>query len=281
MKKRSREASENDEPSTTPKKVAFAPCKTPDISPGQWISEAPLLNWDRYSGYASGMALLTLIITLDAIHGAGIPVINPLTSVRQAEEMSGSWLVQKLEDSLKLTEEEQASGSDAENEMPEARRTKAPRRQRSPGTASEGSHGATGVLDEISPDVDIDPYMMSLGVSWCTVAHDADSTAAARGLSRYVERHYPLSDVKFLAKNRRNETILASSNGCWYLFKEDLSKGRLVASYSWESAVRRLNQNPIEYEGEEDLVASSEPDAVERKSPETTAMEIVGHMDLE
>lgn len=207
-------------------------------------------------------------------------VINPLTGAgATTDPQTGTWLADKLHQALGSTE--RAQSSQLAEHQPGVPMSKVPRSDSIPTTAGEESRGTSAVLDEVSQTQNIDPYSVKIGVGWTTVIYDAESLAAARGWSRYIERNYPLSNVTFLANSKRHDAYLVSTSEGWYLFKEDLSKGRLVAKESWEVTVKYLKEGVIHFEGSQELSASGSPGVVDKKEPDESYEEVVGHMDID
>ena len=119
------------------------------------------------------------------------------------------------------------------------------------GDASKASRNSL----KSSEDPVIDQFTHILGVGWARVSDDIDIQAAVRGWARYIENHYPVSLVKLVLKSKGLEAYLAETKNGYFLFSEDLSKGRLVGS-CWETCLANLQQSPIVYESMEVLKAS-------------------------
>lgn len=121
----------------------------------------------------------------------------------------------------------------------------------------------------------IDQFTYLLGIGWTRIASDTDVQKATRGWARYIENHYPLHAVEILLTSKALEdaVLVFARDGSmvaqqgFFLFREDLSEGRLVA-YDWETCVSRLQASPLLFEGAEELKAA--------KSPTTSAVRAGG-----
>ena len=104
----------------------------------------------------------------------------------------------------------------------------------------------------------VDQFTRLLGVGWARISDDKDVQAAARGWSRYIENHYPLSKVSIMLRSKGLEANLAETKDGYFLFKDDLSEGQLVGS-DWESCLANLQRKPIAFQGLETLKAAKNP----------------------
>lgn len=109
-------------------------------------------------------------------------------------------------------------------------------------------------VSDSSTEPAVDHFTHLLGVGWARISDDKDVQAAARGWSRYIENHYPLSMVRIVLKSKGLEANLAETKDGFFLFKDDLSEGRLVGS-DWESCLANLQRKPITFQGPETLKA--------------------------
>ena len=101
----------------------------------------------------------------------------------------------------------------------------------------------------------VDHFTHLLGVGWARISDDKDVQAAARGWSRYIENHYPLSMVRIVLRSKGLEANLAETGNGYFLFKDDLSEGQLVGS-DWETCLANLQRRPIAFQGSETLKAA-------------------------
>lgn len=101
----------------------------------------------------------------------------------------------------------------------------------------------------------VDQFTHLLGVGWARISDDKDVQAAARGWSRYIENHYPLSMVSVVLRSKGLEANLVETKDGYFLFKDDLSEGQLVGS-DWETCLANLQRKPIAFQGSEILKAA-------------------------
>lgn len=101
----------------------------------------------------------------------------------------------------------------------------------------------------------VDHFTHLLGIGWARISDDKDVQAAARGWSRYIENHYPLSMVRIVLRSKGLEANLAETANGFFLFKDDLSEGQLVGS-DWETCLANLQRKPIAFQGSETLKAA-------------------------
>lgn len=118
----------------------------------------------------------------------------------------------------------------------------------------------------------VDSFTQMLGISWQRIStDDKDMAAAVRGWEKYINNHYSryIQDSQILLKHKglnaylvtsRSSSDTSTSNhfggkdvseNLFYLFNEDLTEARLVAS-DWQTCAKRLRCSPIEFaEGSE------------------------------
>lgn len=136
------------------------------------------------------------------------------------------------------------------------RRRKFQRRNMSSGSDAKGigAKVANSPMSGFSEPA-VDHFTHLLGVGWARISDDKDVQAAARGWSRYIENHYPLSMVRIVLRSKGLEANLAETGNGYFLFKEDLSEGQLVGS-DWETCLANLQRKPIAFQGLETLKAA-------------------------
>lgn len=180
-----------------------------------------------------------------------------------AESQIRTWVDEKLEVESKPAAEAEASSVGAKEELASLPRQKY-RRRESPKlitNALANTLPKTAIEEPI-----IDQFTHLLGIGWTRIASDTDVQKATRGWARYIENHFPLHGVEILLTSKaledsvlvfaRDSSMVAQQG--FFLFREDLSEGRLVAN-DWESCVSRLQASPILFEGDEELKAAKTP----------------------
>lgn len=142
---------------------------------------------------------------------------------------SGTWFGDTLKEKLKSRMEETPDEGDKEGQI-----AKRP-------CASRG---------------DGDEHTHHLGIGWTEMGTDPDLLAATRGHSRYIDKHYTLTDPEIVLRNKSKEQyIVECGEGC-YLFKEDLTEGRLVGQ-DMEETLERLQEPDMRFDGNGPIYATS------------------------
>ncbi|SZF04721.1 unnamed protein product [Blumeria hordei] len=76
----------------------------------------------------------------------------------------------------------------------------------------------------------IDNYTRHLGIGWSSLSDtDPETQAATRGWIKFIENHFPLSNVRIRLQSKGLASYLIESNEGYFLFSEDLKQGRLVS----------------------------------------------------
>ena len=193
-------------------------------------------------------------ISPTAVHGADIPRINPLTgTATEAEEVSGSWLENELDERLNANWKDRGMKmTDSEGESP---KRKVQRRETtSDANVAEASNAAESSRATVAEPT-IDQYTRLLGIGWTYEGEKSSFVAMARGYARYINNHYPLTDIEILLKSKSLESYLVKSNQGYFLFQEDLTTGQLVAE-TWEDALENLQRSPVRFSSQQPLRAA-------------------------
>lgn len=222
--------------------------------------------------------LASMEVIEEPIYGPGMTLLNPSSGrTISAESQSGTWIEEKHE-------EEQVAAEKAAEELAESRRpilrpTKSCRLA-SVSSASQGDILITPA-SMASPVAEIDPASAMLGVGWKVMPReDEDMMQAVRGWARYIENHYPLNAVEIILKSEGQEAFVVRSQEGWWLFKEDLSEGRLV-SPTWEGCVTGLRAEPKVFEGASTICAQRTPSPIAEEPAALANSEIQTGMDLD
>ncbi|KAL3496879.1 hypothetical protein BJX62DRAFT_193142 [Aspergillus germanicus] len=225
----------------------------------------------------------------EPIYGEGMTLINPRTGMAlSAESQTGTWYEEKMEAAM--------ASAPAVSPQTHASSQASRKFQRldpsAPGLDDIASSRIQRHLQEndnddnrrllnnpassnpFSPEEPlVDDATRLLGISWQRVpaSNDPDMAAAVRGWNKVIDRQFSrhLVNAEILVKNRALSAYLVSARPiiplggpvqrlAFYLFKEDLSQGQLVAS-SWDYCLRNLQSSPISFEGTEVLNASDRP----------------------
>jgi hypothetical protein len=84
----------------------------------------------------------------------------------------------------------------------------------------------------------VDDFTRHLGIGWSLISADEDIQAAARGWTKYINNHFPVTDATIRLQSRGLASYLVEANEGYFLFGEDLKQGRLVSTNlekTWEN----------------------------------------------
>ncbi|CAI4211552.1 unnamed protein product [Parascedosporium putredinis] len=104
----------------------------------------------------------------------------------------------------------------------------------------------------------VDDFTLHLGIGWRRIGNDEHIQAAARGWARFIENHYPISNVVIQLESKGLQSYLIEASEGYFLFDENLRQGRLV-SRTGEGALQNLKSNPPVFDGPETMMAASQP----------------------
>jgi hypothetical protein len=105
----------------------------------------------------------------------------------------------------------------------------------------------------------VDDFTRHLGIGWSSVnTTDADVGAAARGWTKFIENHFPITDAKIRLQSKGLASYLVEANEGYFLFGEDLKQGRLVSTSLENTWVNLRAPVPV-FEGDVVMEASSTP----------------------
>lgn len=193
----------------------------------------------------------------DWVYGEGMTLIKPNAGyVADASTQSGTWM------------EEETASADAEvKRQLEAAQVNVRSRKlqrmgsdEAPTAASCGNVSPTTPAPESNGPV-IDNFTLHLGIGWRKISDDDHIQAAARGWAKFIENHYPLSDVQICLESKGLQSYLVKATDGFFLFSEDLRQARLV-SHNAETALRNLQQSPPVFESAETLSSVGTPTAL-------------------
>lgn len=199
----------------------------------------------------------------DWVYGEGMTLIKPNAGyVADAGTQSGTWI------------EEKNAAADAETKRQidaaqvDLRSHKLQRMgsDEASAAASPGSVSPTATGPASEGPV-IDSFTLHLGIGWRKISDDEHIQAAARGWAKFIENHYPLTDVQICLESKGLQSYLVKATEGFFLCSEDLRQARLVSSDA-ETALRNLQQSPPAFEGAETMsstetIASSAPNTID------------------
>ncbi|KAL9122189.1 MAG: hypothetical protein Q9187_001254 [Circinaria calcarea] len=205
----------------------------------------------------------------ELVYGEGMTLVDSSNGLAiSAESQTGTWYEEQLD--VERLAASQAVGPAArflagDRSLP---RCKLQRRSPSSDTVvREQTMPFNHVKDP--EDSYVEPALDSISQSfgeWACVSDDHLVRLASRGWAKFVERYHPsLNNVEVLLRFKLRNQCLIRANEGFFLFKEDLREGQLVAQ-TWEAAVANLKTEPPVFEGTEVLMAEKSPASSEGSS---------------
>lgn len=101
----------------------------------------------------------------------------------------------------------------------------------------------------------IDNYTLHLGIGWSRVNGNEHKEAAARGWAKYIENHFPVTNVQIQLESRGLQSYLIEASEGYFLFTEDLQRGQMV-SRDLNQAYQNLRASPPVFEGLQVITAA-------------------------
>lgn len=190
------------------------------------------------------------------VYGPGMTLIKSTKAyVSDASSQSGTWL-----------EEKKAAEAATRREMKDLCRNHKQQRTDRPSGASLSIPIPTSSLkvkakstsSEISQAPVVDNFTLHLGIGWRRISDDEDIQAAARGWARFIENHFPITNVRVVLESKGLQSYLVESSSGFFLFSENLRQGQLV-SQTVEGTLRNLQCSPPKFDGAETLSAAESP----------------------
>lgn len=198
---------------------------------------------------------------VEPIYGPGMTLIYPDQPGRvlDAGSQTGTW----AEERAHAEALEQASSASAGR--PRMLSRKSQRLDITAAGPDDVALAAMGTPPKATPihPITEDPAALALGIGWSSVAENPARQDAARGWQRFIERHFPLSQVTILVESRSLPGYLVSATEDqgsigFFLFDEALNYARLVAR-DFQTACQKVMIRPIAYEGAHILKAIKSP----------------------
>ncbi|MCJ1252791.1 hypothetical protein MMC24_000597 [Lignoscripta atroalba] len=195
-----------------------------------------------------------------AVYGEGMTLMDPTGGLLiSAESQTGTWYEEQFGASRAAMLVAKAQGEAVSEPRQKIQRLSGSSAMPSVPTIASSTSSNLANVYLSSPGSNQISHL--LGVGWTTFGADEHIQAAARGWARYIENHYPsMANVRILLKNEGMDMSLVQADAGYFLFSEDLSTGRFVAS-SEENCIKYLQANPIQLEGQDELRAIRTPEA--------------------
>jgi N6-adenosine-specific RNA methylase IME4 len=182
-------------------------------------------------------------------YGEGMTLIKPNRIGRaiEASSQTGTWAEEKAEEekakaqaqALAQAQAQAAAVLSSSAERPILRATKSQRLDltATPSITEEVmQNGTFTIVSAPSPErtgfvePTIDDFTRHLGIGWSLISSDEHIQAAARGWTKFIENHFPITNVKIALQSNGLESYLVEASEGYFLFGEDLKQGRLVST---------------------------------------------------
>jgi len=225
---------------------------------------------DEALAYHPSLPTPASVSEADWEYGEGMTLVRPNGFIIDASSQTGTWAEEEAEKERQL--QEAAAAQSQPSETPILRSYKSQRLDNTatgPASSDEVVFG-NGVLVAPSPpkstmEPTVDDFTIHLGVGWSRLSDDEHIQAAARGWAKFIENHYPVSDVSVRLQSKGLASYLVEAKEGYFLFGEDLKQGRLV-SVNLQRTFGNLRSTPPVFDGETVMIASTSPtSAVETK----------------
>lgn len=193
----------------------------------------------------------------DWVYGEGMVLIKANKGyVADASSQSGTWMEENnaAADAEAKRQLEAAQVDIRSNKLQRMGSDEAPATT----TATSASPSASGPT--LNGPV-IDNFTLHLGIGWRKISDDEHIQAAARGWAKFIENHYPITDVEICLESKGLQSYLVKASEGFFLCSEDLRQARLV-SRDAETALRNLQQSPPIFEGAETIPSAGTPAAL-------------------
>jgi hypothetical protein len=214
------------------------------------------------------------------VYGPGMTLIKKSTGyIAEASSQSGTWVEERAaQEEARKAEAARLAQEQLAQTRPSLRSHKSQRldmttctsaSERFPSRHSSPTRDATNPMtassDSLAQPI-VDDFTLHLGVGWSRISTDGHIQAAARGWARYIENHYPVTNVQILLESRGLQSYLVGATEGYFLFAENLRQGRLVSATP-EGALRNLKISPPVFDGADVMDAAESPKPLGSISP--------------
>ncbi|KAI1278554.1 hypothetical protein F5Y07DRAFT_62530 [Xylaria sp. FL0933] len=215
------------------------------------------------------------------VYGEGMVLIkSPSSYIASAGSQSGTWLEEKaVAEEKRKNDEARAINQQA---RPSLRSHKSQRldmnavslpgaetqaRRVSPVRDINPAVTTPGLSTDVSSQPIVDNFTLHLGIGWSRISEDEHIQAAARGWSRYIENHFPVTNAQIRLESKGLQSYLVEASEGFFLFAENLRQGQLV-SRTVDQTLHNLKSTPPIFEGLEVMTAAESPRPIEMSSPQ-------------
>ena len=200
-------------------------------------------------------------------YGEGMTLIKPNRKgcIIEAGSQTGTWAEEKAEQEKAKAAAAALAASSPERPILRAAKSQRLHLNSTPSISEEVLSNGT-LVSPGSPErtnghaePTVDDFTRHLGIGWSSVnTADLDIQAAARGWTKFIENHFPITDAKIRLQSKGLASYLVEANEGYFLFGEDLRQGRLVSANLENTWVNLRGPVPI-FEGDVVMEASSTP----------------------
>lgn len=218
------------------------------------------------------------------VYGPGMTLMKKnCCYITDAGSQSGTWIEeQAAEEEARKKDAALLAQEQLSQERPSLRSNKSQRLDMtttplapSDGPRSNRSSPARDTANPLATPADalfqpvVDDFTLHLGIGWSGISEDEHIQAAARGWSRYIENHYPVTDAKIRLESRGLQSYLVEANEGYFLFAENLRQGRLVSKDA-QRALQNLKSSPPVFDSPETMDAIESPKPIDSFVASTT-----------
>lgn len=200
-------------------------------------------------------------------YGEGMTLIKPNRKgcVIEAGSQTGTWAEEKAEQERAKAAADALAASNLERPILRPAKSQRLHLSSTPSITEEVMSNGTLVSPE-SPErtnglaePTVDDFTRHLGIGWSSVnTADADIGAAARGWTKFIENHFPITDAKIRLQSKGLASYLVEANEGYFLFGEELRQGRLVSTSLEKTWVNLRGPVPV-FDGEVVMEAGATP----------------------
>ncbi|OTB14914.1 hypothetical protein K445DRAFT_62093 [Daldinia sp. EC12] len=228
------------------------------------------------------------------IYGEGMTLIkSPSSYVAEAGNQSGTWVEEKANaDNVRKNEEARILNQQT---RPSLRSSKSQRldlnaitmssheqqiSRSSPVRDIDPTTSTPGLSADTSGQPIIDNFTLHLGIGWSRLSGSEHIQAAARGWARYIENHFPITNVRIQLESKGLQSYLVEAAEGFFLFSETLRQGQLI-SKDLNQAFANLKTSPPTFEGAEPMTATESPKPVDIAAfPQVASAPVDVEMDM-
>ena len=200
-------------------------------------------------------------------YGEGMTLIKPNRNgyIIEASSQTGTWAEEKAEQEKAKAAAAALATSTPERPVLRAAKTQRLHLSSTPSITEEvltnGTFASPGSPERTNGHAEptVDDFTRHLGIGWSSInTADSDIQAAARGWTKFIENHFPVTDAKIRLQSKGLASYLVEANEGYFLFGEDLRQGRLVSTSLEKTWVNLRGPVPV-FEGDIVMEAGETP----------------------